>query len=390
MALSRYSLIFYLNMTKHYPKKGGYPIACRIRMNRHKTEFQIGKYCEKGDWSEEFELAKEKRSINKHIEYIKSEMEDIHYRMLKEGKVMSAKALKLAYSGESEKVRLVDSFEADIKKISRLKEEYTKGTIGMYKTTLMHLKSFLQKERVNNIYVQSFDYNKVKDFEYFLKVDKEMGVNTATKYLKKLNAFYTRLLKAQVIEKTPFEGFKFKLTKTHKTFLTIPQVEKIQELEGMADHITLARDIFVFAIFTGLRYSDVYNLRNSNIEEDEKGNEWIRIVMKKTNDFLRIPLIKPAKEIIELYKKQSEASGRPLPKMVEQRYNLYLKEIGTKAEIDKKLTSHVARHTFATSVRIKYGIPIEVTSKLLGHRKLATTMVYSQITDDEVLRYMKD
>ena len=327
---------------------------------------------------------------NNYLSFIRTELETAHYQLTREGKEVTAKKLRSIFRGDDEKMKLVAELESDIKSISKLSEEYSPGTIGMYRTALKHLRSYLNRAGLIHIYVQAFEYKHVEAFEYYLKVEQGMGINSATKYLKKLNAFYTRAVRRDLVKESPFKNYKFKQKKTHKTFLTIPQVEVIQGLEGMPDHIKIARDIFVFAIYTGLRYSDVFNLKNSNIEEDDKGNEWIRIIMKKTNDYLRIPLLKPAKAIIELYTGQAEASGKPLPKMVEQRYNLYLKDIGKRAQLDKKLTSHVARHTFATSIRIKYQIPIEVTSKLLGHRKLATTMVYSQITDDEVLRYMKD
>ena len=359
-------------------------------MHRKKAEFHTGKYCKKEDWEERYMMTLKDSQTNNYLSYIKTEIETAHYHLTKDGKDITANVLRSVVRGDNDKLQLLDVFEKDIKKLSNLTQEYTPGTLGMYRTTLKHLTGYLRKAGLSRVYVQGFTYQHVEAFEYYLKVDKEMGINTATKYLKKLNAFYTRAVKQELLNKSPFEEYKFKHKKTHKTFLTIPQVETIQALEGMPPHIKIARDIFVFAVYTGLRYSDIFNLRNSNIEGDGVGNDWIRIIMKKTNDYLRIPLLEVPKAIIELYKEQSEASGRPLPKMVEQRYNLYLKDISERAKLDKKLTSHVARHTFATSVRIKYGIPIEVTSKLLGHRKIATTMVYSQITDDEVLRYMKD
>ena len=390
MVLTRYTIKFFLQTTKYFEEKGGYPIVCRLRVNRRKAEFHIDKWCELKNWDDKFQRTLKDEHINNYISYIRSSIDDAQYRLMRDDKEITAKVLRSAFRGDSDKIKLVEVFEKEIKKISKLPEEYSPATISMYKTTLQHLKLYLKHIGKSNIYVQSFEYKHVEGMDYFLKADLGVEINTSTKYLKKLNAFYNKAVKKELVDESPFEDYKFKHKKTHKTFLTIPDVEAIQELKEMPSHIKITRDIFVFAIYTGLRYSDVFNLDNSNIEKDEKGNDWIRIIMQKTDDYLRIPLLKPAKEIIKKYKKQSNETGKPLPKMVEQRYNLYLKEIAKLAGIDKNLSSHVARHTFATSIRIKYGIPIEVISKLLGHKKLATTMVYSQITDDEVLRYMKD
>ena len=350
----------------------------------------MDRWCELNEWDETLEAATHDKHINNYLAFVRSEVENAHYHLTRDRKEVTAKVLRAMYRGDFDKNELLELFEKDIKRIARLTQEYTHTTIGNYKTTLKHLKAYLKSIGKSDIYIQTFEYKHVEGFEYFLKVDQGMGVNTATKYLKKLSAFYNRASRKELVDLSPFEDYKFKHKKTHKTFLTIPEVEIIQGLEDLPEHIRITKDIFVFAIFTGLRYSDVCNLDNSNIEKDENRVEWIRIIMQKTDDYLRVPLLAPAKAIIKKYKKQAKETGKPLPKMVEQRYNLYLKEIAKRAGIEKNLSSHVARHTFATSIRIKYGIPIEVTSKLLGHKKLATTMVYSQITDDEVLRYMKD
>lgn len=153
----------------------------------------------------------------------------------------------------------------------------------------------------------------------------------------------------------------------------------------------LVRDIFIFSCFTGLAYADVKKLTVQNIVIGIDGHKWIKINRSKTDSRSNIPLLPTAIEIIKKYSFDLVASSREhlLPILTNQKMNAYLKEIADLCEIDKNLTFHLARHTFATTVTLLNGVPIESVSKMLGHKNLKTTQHYAKILDQKVSEDMQ-
>ncbi|HEY4787351.1 MAG TPA: site-specific integrase, partial [Bacteroidales bacterium] len=147
-----------------------------------------------------------------------------------------------------------------------------------------------------------------------------------------------------------------------------------------------AKDMFVFSCYTGLAYIDAFNLTSQNIGIGIDGQYWISTCRKKTDQPVRIPLLPKAMEIIEKYKTHpyAIAKGKLLPIYSNQKLNSYLKEIADLCGITKPLTFHIARHTFATTITLSNGVPIETVSKLLGHGSIRTTQVYAKVIERKV------
>ena len=152
-----------------------------------------------------------------------------------------------------------------------------------------------------------------------------------------------------------------------------------------------AKDMFVFSCYTGLAYIDVYELSPQNVSLGIDGEYWISTYRHKTDIPVRIPLLPQALEIIEKYKNNPRVleSGRLLPVYANQLLNSYLKEIADFCGIEKPLTFHIARHTFATTVTLTNGVPIETVSKLLGHTSIKTTQIYAKVIEQKVSEDMR-
>lgn len=193
------------------------------------------------------------------------------------------------------------------------------------------------------------------------------------------------------LQKDPFLGFKMPKREVERTALTEKELQEMTSKTFLAERLTLVRDIFLFSCYSGLAYADVKKLRRTDIIIGVDGEKWINSKRQKTDVTARIPLLQPALVILEQYQNHPACTieGRILPVLSNQKMNAYLKEIADLCGIAKTLTYHIARHTFATTVTLSNGVPIETVSKMLGHRNLKTTQHYAKILDIKISMDMK-
>jgi integrase len=191
------------------------------------------------------------------------------------------------------------------------------------------------------------------------------------------------------IEKDPFVRFKLKFTKHQRDYLSETELRIFEKGVLKAEHHSKTRDVFVFSCYTGLSYTDVRSLTDNNIVRGIDGEHWIFTQREKTEKPVKIQLLDPALEIIKKYDNDEAKNVRLLRVYSNQKTNVYLKEITALFEIKKNITFHSARHTFATTVTLSNGVPIETVSKLMGHSKLSTTQVYARVIEEKVSMDMK-
>jgi site-specific recombinase XerD len=184
----------------------------------------------------------------------------------------------------------------------------------------------------------------------------------------------------------PFKSFKLSYKAGNRTYLTQEELRRVMDKHFDLDRINLVRDLFIFSCYTGLAYSDVALLSKDTIVSGIDGNKWIHCNRKKTGNALKIPLLPKAEQLIQKYSNHPIASnrGKVFPVPSNQKLNAYLKEIATICKIKKDLTFHMARHTFATTVTLSNGVPIETVSKILGHNRIATTQIYARVLENKV------
>ena len=259
-----------------------------------------------------------------------------------------------------------------------------------YYTTEKYLNKFLNRKlKVNDIYLKQLNYRFIIDFEQFLRnynpktKRKTLTNNGVMKHLERFKKMTNLAIKLEWLSKNPFQQFQLKFEKYDRQYLTERELELIENTRFNNERLEKVKDIFIFSCYTGLSYIDVKKLTCHQLVRGIDNRYWIYTKREKTNETVKIPVLPKALEIIEKYKNTQKItnSGSLLPVCSNQKLNSYLKEISKACGIYKNITFHVARHTFATSVMLTNGVPIETVSKLLGHTKLSTTQFYARVIE---------
>ena len=318
------------------------------------------------------------------IQIIDMQMELVHKKI-----PVTAETLKSKILGVDERQRmLVPIFQDHNNKMRELVgKEYAQGTLDRYTTSLRHTKEFLQwKYKVSDIELNKIDHSFVTDYEFWLRSVRNCANNTTIKYIKNFTKIIKLSLANDWIDKNPFANYKSKVKEVERVYLSEKKNQNIIEKDFKTERLSLVRDIFLFSCFTGLAYIDVKNLTKSHISIGIDGEKWIFTHRQKTESASKIPILPVTQMIIDKYENhpQSNNEDKLLPILSNQKMNAYLKEIADVCGIKKELTFHIARHTFATTVTLTNGVPIESVSKMLGHRSLRTTQHYAKVLDRKV------
>lgn len=213
-----------------------------------------------------------------------------------------------------------------------------------------------------------------------------MGNNTVIKHIERFRKLITLAYKMEWLDKDPFMKFEARYEKKERTFLTAKELQSIEEKQFTIPRLQLIKDLFVFSCYTGLSYGDVMQLTANNIRLGIDNKPWLYAQREKTNNPIKLPLLLKAKQIIEKYESHPKRINKQtlFPNISNQKLNAYLKEIADVCGIQKHLTFHIARHTFATTVTLSNGVPIETVSKLLGHSKITTTQIYARVLEKKI------
>ena len=301
--------------------------------------------------------------------------------------------LKNKLLGKTEKSRtLITVFKDHNKKVAALVgNEYAAGTLTRYETSLRHTQSFMEwKYQVADIDVKAIDHDFISNYEFYLRSERKCANNSAVKYIKNFKKIIRICLASGWLEKDPFVNYKAKVKQVDRIFLNAEQIKQITEKTFDTDRLNQVRDIFLFCCFTGLAYADVQKLKQSEIIKGADEEMWIVTKRLKTDTPTKVPLLPAALTILEKYSNDPVCiiKGKALPVSTNQKMNAYLKEIAGVCGINKELTFHTARHTFATTVTLSNGVPIETVSKMLGHTNIKTTQHYAKILDMKVSKDM--
>jgi site-specific recombinase XerD len=387
-----------------YPKrakvnaKGQCVIYTRITVNGKRIEFSTGRYISPEKWSSEKGKMKgqsaESRSINKHLDILKTKIIDIQMEFIHTKTPISAKIFKSKVLGEDAKRRmLIPIFEDHNNRIEELVgKEYAPGTLQRYKTSLKHTKEFLEwKFKESDIDILKINHAFITDYEFYLRSVRNCSNNTAVKYIKNFGKIIKICLANNWMDRNPFSNYKSKIRTVERVYLNEPEIQRLLNKDFKSERLSLVRDIFLFSCYTGLAYVDVKNLTTSHISIGIDGDKWIFTHRQKTESASKIPILPITQMMIDKYADHPKciANGSLLPIFSNQKMNAYLKEIAVVCEINKELTFHIARHTFATTVTLSNGVPIESVSKMLGHKNLRTTQHYAKVLDKKVSHDMQ-
>jgi integrase len=388
---TRLSILFYGKKSKKDSKT--VTIYLRVTINGERFEVSTHRDVEVAKWSSEAGKMKgnseEARNLNWFLDKQKQKVYDFQKNFAQEGRLLSKEILKMSWYGIRQRAHmLVEIFHHHNDQLkSLIGIDNSQATFTKYRTTLDHTISFLKwKYQKSDIEISSITYSFITDFEFWLKSFQKCNHNTSIKYISNLRKIINVCLKNGWLIKDPFLGFKMNKKEVIREILTQGELQDLISKDIQNVRLRQVRDIFIFSCFTGLAYIDAKRLQRSEIVTGIDGEPWIHAQRTKTGNPFRIPLLPVVLDIIEKYKDHPQClnQGSLLPVPSNAKLNAYLKELADICAINKLLTFHIARHTFATTVTLNNGVPIESVSKMLGHKSIKITQIYAKILDRKV------
>jgi site-specific recombinase XerD len=394
------------NLTTHFylksgreNSKGQSPVYLRITLNGQRTEISTNQSILTENWNRHIERAKgskeETRIFNDYLDTLLSKIKRHYNSLLISGNHFDIHDLKNRLNGKGINNKLLlQVFEENNKLMEQeVGTKYDRITVNRYLTSIERLKCFITIEyNLPDIAMDRLNYRFIQRYEIFLRTEYSCQHNTTMKYLKHLKKVIHQAMAYGYLERDPFSEYKTSYRETYRGYLTAEELEKVENKEFKIERLNLVRDIFLFLCYTGLSFSDLVKLTPDDISTGIDGGKWIIGQRNKTGIRYSIPLLPKALKILEKYSDHPECSVKNtiLPMRSNQKLNSYLTEIADICEIQKNLTCHIARHTFATTITLTNGVPIETVSKMLGHKNLQTTQIYSKVIDKKISDDMED
>jgi len=372
-------------------------VCVRITYLGNRIELATGIYSSTDHWDIVRQRIKDKvvgaRVDNERLDRIKTEIQDIFNQLRSTNEDFDANTIKRKLLNIQESKGILAVFDYYLDSIlAKLNKGYSMETYKHYKSSRKRLADFINSSlKKTDISVQCIDYKFLDAFDVFIKKDFNNVQNTAWNYHKHLRRVLNLAISLDYIDKNPYSKFKVGLDETHREILSMEELQRLEDKNIQIERLSVVRDIFIFACYTGLSFSDIAKLSRIHLQHGADGKEWIIIDRSKTNNRCRIPILPKAREILKRYEDYPKISNKDvlLPVLTNQKMNSYLKELGDICNINKNITMHIARHTFATSVTLSNGVPIETVSKILGHTSLKTTQIYAKVLDKKISEDME-
>ncbi len=390
------SQLFYLKKSR-VDSQGRAMIYLRITVNGRRAEMSTGRKVHPHNWSTSTMrvqgFSPEVGQLNRYLTRMRTEVYEQADKLREQRLPITAEALRDAYLGKDIKYKmLLEVFQEHNNQVESLVgQDFAEGTAERYRTAKSHLAEYILHDyRKKDIPVKQVDHAFITGFEYYLKTKRKCSHNSAVKYVVNFKKIIRIAHANGWIAKDPFANWKVRLRNIEREFLTAEELQQLMETTFHNQRLEHVRDCFVFCCFTGLAYADVKKLNHDDFVIGIDGELWINTKRTKTKTKSNIPVLPTALMILEKYENSPHlVNGKVLPVLTNQKMNAYLKEIADLSGIKKNLTTHLARHTFATTVTLSNGVSIESVSKMLGHKSLRTTQHYAKILNRKVSEDMK-
>ncbi len=397
---STFSLFFYINK-KREDKEGQCPIFLRISVNNTQTAVSIKRKIHAKDWDPKGfpkRNTSETKDLNNYINILRNKLFTIQEELVLKEDYIDADMFRMALFGTSNEtpVMVMSLYREQMDKELILFSKGAKKTnsdYGHFKCSARCLTGYLmEKWRVTDIMVRKIDKAFVMGFVEYLQLRPTLGYNRQVRMLEKLKNVLERAVEKEVIAKNPFQRIDLR-REEEKGQVYLEEEEVQQFLKTSYSHKSLKDEskYFSFSMYTGMANIDVQNLTRGKLH---KINDqwWVQIYREKSGEFSNILLLPQAMDIIRLYQPNFETM--PLHEKIFPavgslvKRNLLLKEIAKESGIHKKLTTHVARHTFATTITLTNDVPLETVGKMLGHKSVLMTQRYARIVDNKIKKDM--
>ena len=390
---STFRILFY-GRTNEQRKDGTMPLTARVTINGETVAFNIKMSVPVAIWDGKSSRAKgrspEATRINRYLDSINARLISIYQNLTEAGEIVTPQILRDEFLGVGAKnstlLTIFDEFNE--RQESLIGIDITQSTFNKFDLTYRRLEEFLRKKRNReDIPIRQVDRTFVLDFEAFLKVEHGLSLNSSEKLMRIFKRITTMCFRNGMMKRDPFCDVRLKKEKKDRGYLTHQELELFLNYKPENKRLERVKDRFIFCCFTGFDFSTSSSLTPKNIVQADDGSTWIETHRVKTGVASKVKLLDIPLSILRKYEKE-RTGGYLLPIISNAKYNDYLKEIAAILGIQKRVTSHLARHTFATTVTYANGVSIESISKMLGHTKLATTQIYARIVDQTVSREM--
>lgn len=388
-----FSILFWLNKAKTN-KQGLIPIWIRITLDGKRAECSTQKQVHPKFWDQEnnkvFDRYCEAKAINDYLILVKADLIRHYNILLSTKEYVTAEDLKNNYKGVKEIkktfLQLFTQFNQQLKERKEI-DDLSEGRLRRFGILYGKVQEYIKhKFRKSDMTLEELKLSFIVEFEHYLRTVGKIGHNTSMKYAKDLKQILKYGVMLEYITSNPFENFQCTYKKVKREFLDQVELDRLYHKEFTVKRLEEVRDCYVFSCYTGYAYSDAEALSPNDLAVGIDGGMWIIRDRKKTDTTENVPLLPIPLEIIEKYKVHPycKANKRLLPMNSNQRYNAYLKEIADLCAVNKKLTTHTARHTFATTVLLSNDVPMETAMELLGHTDIRTTQIYGKVVQKKV------
>lgn len=390
---STFRTLFYLR--KNQPRKDKtVPIMVKVTVNGESVQFNSKVNVDPAIWDSKagkvISRSKEAADINIALDNLRVAIRKSYNKQMEDyGYAMPEKIRNQVLGLEKGAKSLVEYIDLHNQQYeNRVGVNTTRTTFIRYKLVKERVQDFLKlKYNVSDIPIRDLTPVVLENFYLYLRKDCKCENNSSMKTMQRLRkiVYFAKNMGEAMAD--PYQSFRVHFESVGREILTQEEIDIIYNKEFITGRLEQIRDVFIFACYTSLSYIDVSNLTEDNIQEAFDGNLWVMTKRSKTNVNANIRLLDIPKEILAKYK-GSQKDGKCLPVVSNQKTNEYLKEIATVCGINKKLTFHLARHSFATTITLSNGVPIESVSKMLGHTNIRTTQIYAKITDRKISKDM--
>jgi site-specific recombinase XerD len=393
-ATTTFGVLFYLK-TQKTSMQGRAPICARVTVNGKRTEISVKRSVNANEWDERKGMAKGSRKetveLNMFLNQFKAKIINTYQQMLLNDAAIDGPAIRDKVLGTDHLAPTLLSlieYHNDQQEI-----KLAPGTMKNYYTTQRYIEKFLREKYYrNDLLLSQLTYKFILDFERYLfnyvpkDHQKPLNNNGIMKHIERLRKMINMAVKLDWLSKDPFASFKKHFDKVDRESLNNKELISLANKEFTIERLRHVRDMFLYSCYTGLSYIELAELTTDKIVTGIDGGLWISTIRAKTDKGVRVPLLPQAIELMEKYRDDPRAlnNGTVFPVISNQRMNGYLKEIADICGITKSLTFHIARHTFATTVTLSNGVPIESVSKMLGHTSIRTTQIYAKVVESKL------
>lgn len=374
--------------------KGEAPIYCRLTQDKIRRQFSTGHYVLAKEWDSEKQRVRSKFRqrridlINEDLDMIYNKLYNLESKLIVEGADNIVEAVYNIYMDKDTSVNFfIQLFQKRYEVASKMEGiKFAKYTLWKFRHIMEQTQEYIKwRYGQEDIPLLKIDTSFVLGFEEYLLLEKKLAPITVNKVLQRVKQIIQYGIKCNYIKVDPFVEYKPLKTEKELVFLTEEELNMLENYQFAQEKLGKVRDLYLFSVYTGLAYHEAFALQKKHLVMAFDKKLWIEMKREKTGKAISVPLLPQAIQIIKKYDNGGDREAHVLPAISNQKINSYLKEIVEIVGINKKLTHHTARKTFATTILLYNDVPMEVVSKLLGHSSMAVTQKhYAKVVNKKV------